>query len=758
MSVKQFLLARKDRTEQHFSIDAFVQSYEQVDSAQQGGLSTSDRHFSAALEGFGDVDSQLGEEIQDMYQALEGILGTPEVGFENYNTDRGADSHRIRENQTVAALLTQAALANPRQWRASAAKMAVSTESSDPNVINVSPMLSGPAGSLMTVSNPREAMENYNEKSQRDFRVVSVGYSLTAARQDAFGEAAYPTVVVNPTEGGVTQNLTYVAVMRDLYHQTSGAIYDTEEVNLVEAFRDPSILEDFSTAAIPVVNEQESNAKYFIEESLEAPVEIETAHGAPLLTAPLRPNVKVDLIGISNRQQLIDGHYLDITDTLDPAMWLNSLRIRTAAGVVRFTVRRMPTAVFQPALQSDTRNANLNFMTEDLLLTPETTTVEGTALGDIPAGYSVRLSVQMSGSVSLSKGTLYLSPSPVEVHRVYDEEGTQLSLTGGAGAALVTALGDLEVVGYTLDARFTNTNRRNRGQLIQTRALQFRYPIPMHAPITLPMSTMDESGPGDVVKFLTAATNVRNSNNAVTRLLNYCAQLREVVGSGITRPKFGEVEGALSAVMRPTYRYASVDVGAAVDTVKSQERFKDVSESILNVVRSMMFTAYRDSNIQAAFQTISGNADERPKAVILTSTDIANYLMHSGDDRTLGAYLKYDIVATNNERMDNKIVVILTREKPVENDILNWGTFYYVPTIVADLPISRNGQISREIAAIPFNLHVNNIPFALEIDVVGLEEAMSLSHFNARLGQSAHEEPGEDGTGGDDDTGGDDNG
>jgi hypothetical protein len=734
MSIKNFLMGKRDRTSAHFNLSAFAKSYEQIDGTQAGQLSVGAEHFSAALEGFGDVDGHLGEEIQGMYRALEDILGDPSVGFEHYNQGRGADADRVASNQITAALLTQAALTNARQWRNNMAKMAVAVESADPNVINVRPMLDGPAGSLMTVSDAKAAMENYNEKSQRDFRVVSVGYSLTAARQDAFGEAAYPTVVVNPTEGGVTQNLTYVAVMRDVYHQTTGALFDTQEVNLVEAFRDPSILEDFSTACIPVVNEQDDNTQYFIPAGLVAPIEVEHPNTGPVRTAPLRPNTKLNLIGISNQQQLLNGHYLDISDTLDSAMWLKSLYVQTGDGVVRFNVRRMPTAVFQPALQSDTRNANLAFMSDDLLITADTTTVEGTALANVPAGWSVRVSVQMSGTVSLSKGSLYLSPSPVEVSRVYDEEGTSLALTGGAVAAMITALGDMAVVGYELDARFTNTNRRNRGQLLQTRALQFRYPIPMHAPITLPMSTMDEAGPGDVVKFLTAATNVRNSANAVTRLLNYCAQLREYVGAGFTRPKFGQVEGALSAVMRPTYRHASLDLRDAVDSIKSQDRFKDVCESILNVIRSMMFTAYRDSNIQAAFQTITGNADERPKAVILTSSDIANYLMHSGDDRALGAYLKYDIVATNNERMDGKIVVILTREKPVENDILNWGTFYYVPTIVADLPISRHGQISREIAAVPFNLHVNNIPFALEIDVEGLEEVMSLSQFNARIG------------------------
>ena len=338
------------------------------------------------------------------------------------------------------------------------------------------------------------------------------------------------------------------------------------------------------------------------------------------------------------------------------------------------------------------------------------------------------------GSVSLSKGDTWINATPVVIEDIFDDAGQKLDKSAGDAKTVADAFGDMTVLGYDLDARFTNSNRRERGQLVQTRTLQFRYPIPMHSPITLPMSTMDESGPGDVVKTLTVATNIRNSNNAVTRLLNYLAQLREVVRSGYDRPKFGAVEGALSAMIRPTYRSGTLDLEQAIDTVRSKDRWEDVCETILNTIKSLLFPAYRDSNIEAAFQTVTGNADERPKFIIATDKEIAHYLMRVGDDRTLGSYLKYDIVSTNNERFDGKIVIVPTRENPVENDILNFGQFYYVPTIIADLPISRNGQISREIAAVPFNLHVNNIPFAIEIDVVGLDKVMGSSQYNSLPG------------------------
>jgi hypothetical protein len=180
--------------------------------------------------------------------------------------------------------------------------------------------------------------------------------------------------------------------------------------------------------------------------------------------------------------------------------------------------------------------------------------------------------------------------------------------------------------------------------------------------------------------------------------------------------------------MRPTYRYGKLHLPDVIDSMKSQDRWNDVCSAILNFVKGILFPAYRDSNIEAAFRVISGNQDERPLFIFATDKEIGNYLMTQGDDRTLGPVLKYDIVTTNNELFDGKLVVLPTRERPQENDILSWGQFFYVSTIIADLPISRTGtQVTREIAAVPFNLHVNNIPFAIEIDITGFDEVMGKS-------------------------------
>lgn len=658
------------------------------------------------------------------------------LGFESYISQ----DPRVAENQLTAAFLGTIAASNPDAYIKAlrgVSKLIPSTES----IKTIEHSFSGPAGALQVFDAEGAktmGLENYNEKSQRDFRVVTVGYNLAASRQDEFSERIYPTTVINPIEGGVVQVLPYIAVMKDVHHAVNGARWKNEEVNMVEAYRDPSILDDNATDLIPAIDPAGTNAHFFVDPTLIPPETLINEQNLSIETAPLKPGIKIDLIGNSNANLLIDAGMLEVSDTIDPAGRLKALYVKFQGKVVKFKVDRMPRAVFQPDLIGDTRGARIDFFTDDLSVSSVTRTIDGTqtaAMQELESReWVLRLSVDFTGNISTSRGDSRFNLGTAEVAQILNSDRRPIDTKAGVGKVLVDSIDDLEVVGFDLQTRFTNTNRRQRGHLLQTRALQFRHPIPMHAPVTLPLSTMEEEGPGEVVKALTVNTNIRNSNNAVKTLLNYLAQLKELTGNGFNRPVINVYEGALAAVMRPTYYYGKMHLPDMIDTLKSKDRWDDVCAAILNKVKGVLFPAYRNSNIEAAFRVISGNQDERPMFLFCSDKEIANYLMTKGDDRTLGAYLEYDIVSTNNELFDGKLVVVPTRKTPAENDILSFGQFFYVSTIIADLPISRGGhQISREIAAIPFNLHINNIPFALEFDVSGFEEVMGHSQWNKPL-------------------------
>lgn len=725
-----------------FSLEGFVEALSENLAGHSSMVTPAkDLVKTVGLESFGEVSADDRKSAQQMFKTLDTLLKN--TGFEAHfaGLKEGPTAEQIRQgdNRRAAALIAAVGCADETAYIKALRKISQERVSNEENVFNVVHNFEGPHGSLPVFKNG-VGLENYNEKSQRDYRVVTVAYNLGSPVQDEFAERVYPTTIVNPIEGGVVQILPYISIMKDVSHQVSGTKLENQEVNMVEAYRDPSILDDSSTLLIPAIAPDNSNVQFFADPALLPPTTIVNDQNLSITTAPLKPGIKIDLMGNSNANLLINKGQLDIGDTIDPAGRLKFLYVQFDEGkVLKFKVDRMPTSVLQASLVGDTRDAQLIFRTEDLAVNGDKKTVDDATtaiIQDLGARkWTLRLSCTFTGHISLSKGDSRFSDGGIEVDEILDENKRRVDLKSGQGKVIADALNAvLKVVGYDLDLRFTNTNRRQRGHLLQTRAVQFRHPIPMHAPVTLLRSTMDNEGPGEVVKALTVNTNLRNSNNAVTRLLNYAAQLRETTNQGYDRPKFGAVEGALSIMMRPTYRYGKLHLPDVIDTLTSKDRWQDVCSAILNFVKGMLFPAYRDSNIEAAFRVISGNQEERPMFLFLADKEISNYLMTQGDDRTLGAVLEYDLVCTNNELWDGKLMVIPTRKNPQENDILSFGQFYYVPTIIADLPIARTGtQISQEIAAVPFNLHVNNIPFVIEIDVTGFQEVMGESRWNKPL-------------------------
>ncbi len=734
--LKTALAARLGAHSQVFNATAFVNDLaataKQADSLVQAGgfesyeVAVSADHLSSFVELAGQFKDKLDEMgFEDYLSAKLDNSGIADAGMKA----------RVSNNVIMSATMAAAAARNEQGYRMGLRSLSA-VPASNENTIVYNPVMAGPHGTVSTV--PAGGFENYNEKSQRDFRVVSIGYQLEAAKQDHFSETIYPTTVVDAQEGGVVQNVTIPKIIKNSVHKVSGAVFNTEEVNIVEAYRDHTVLNNDVTSIYPIVDPDGENADIFVDDADVGPMNIVVPPGETLTTKPLVFGREIDLIGNSNRNQLIGAQLLGIDDTLDSAMHLKNVYVRLgetgAEQVVKFNTQRLPTSVFTPALTQDSRDANLNFRTTHLILNKDSKTVTGTAQAALTEianrEWTVHLAIRVNGTYSLSLGNGSLDATGLEVKAVYSNDGASLDLTTGDVADMIDLLGDLVAVGYDLDVRFTNTNRRERGDLIQTRTIQFRYPIPMHSPITLPLSTMDVGGPGEVVKVLSVATNIRNSNNAVTRMLNYLSTLRAVLEGNWHKPETNRIEGALGSFIRPQYRHVMLDLQTKIDTIRSKDRWDDVCSTIMNTIRSVLFEMYRDSNIEAAFQTVSGNNDEKPKFILATDVELANYLMTRGDNRTLGAYLKYDVVATKDERFDGKIVVLPTAERAVEGSILNWGQFHYVPTIIADLNISRFGSVSREIAAVPFNLHVNNIPFALEIDVSGLKEVMGESLYN----------------------------
>lgn len=702
---------------------------------QRDGLSGG---LNVGFESFSDATPEVRDSV--LHAMRETQTTVESIGFEAYvnaqlgsNQDASINStatlnrDRIISNMKSAAGLIAAA-GNADNSTYSSYRQALRNQATPRQntefTISVEHHLDGPYGAIPTVS-----AENYDEKPTNGYRVLSIIYNLNAARQDLFGETLYPTYVVNPTEGGIIQTITVSNVSVWRSHERGGDAYRTGEVNIVDAYRDPSILEDRATHVIPTVLEDSERSRANFVDPAVVPYGTANFRGQAVATGIYKFGREIDIIGQSQYATSSATDRPDFTDTLDPALGLSELFYKFGDKVVRFVVNGLPTARVQGSQNSDTRDFVLNFRNSSIVITNQVRALDGSvvpAFAKLADGQALRLTLVVNGSGSLSDGNIELSPGQVRVEALVGQNGQSVSTASGIGAEIARSVVEAQPVGYLLDARLTNKNRREPGQVIHTRQINYQHPIPLGTPITSVVSTLDDRNKEQLIKGLLDATNMRNSQNAVRTLLNFAAGLRQTAAANThaTARQNGS-EGILARVIRPSYRYASIDLRQNINSIRAKDRQDDVSETILSVIKSLFFQVYRESNIEAAFRVISGNLEERPKAIIATDNEIAHYLLTKGDNRTLGAYVKYDIVATTNRDFDHKIIVVPTRENPVEGDILSFGTFAYIPSFVADLPIPRAGGINLEIAAFPYNLHINNIPVLVEIDIIGLAEAVA---------------------------------
>lgn len=593
-----------------------------------------------------------------------------------------------------------------------------------------------PSGSDVFDARMKPALEAYDEKENKNAVVYSVAYNMQAARQDEFGEAFFPTVVVTPDQVGFTISIRLIQVYNEVRRQITGAVDKFEKKNIIQAVIDPTILRNDQTKIVPVFrDESKSN---FVAEAL-LPSRNVLLEGETITTSALAVGKKFSLLAISQTDALLETGLQDTTDSIDTAVALEALYVKvpgaTAADdrVVKFNTLRLPTATFTYSVQGNYRLMTLNFTTESLLINGATKDVANAAVSKfapITAGnYSVRLGVQVSGSVNLELADTTAFASEVVVVRVSDADGNELPLGSGPGATIAALFDGVSVVGYELDARRTNLNRRMRGQLLDTTFYNQVYAVPLRSPITIPRPlTLGDANDSSDLAALITATHIRTSNAAVEELLRVQDLLREFVNNADSVSETPEILGVARFLVKPYFAEKTIDMATAIDSIKSHERAADIQAVLVNELRDLAYRMYRDSGYKAAADALAGGVAQVPTVVIGADPVIARYLTVAGDLRTLGDGFNVKIVSTLNKRMTGKIVMSFgefgTGKEGVPNP-MHFGNMAWKPEVTLVLPLHRNGANSKELTVQPSFLHVTNLPVMAVINVEGISDVVS---------------------------------
>lgn len=587
------------------------------------------------------------------------------------------------------------------------------------------------------LENRRAAMEAYDEQSTSTTVAFSIAYNLAAARQDEFGEALFPTVVIPPDQAGMMMTIDLVMLQNDAKRQTTGAVEDFRRANVIRALTYPTLLQNDTTNIVPVFRDGENNDK-FVDEALIAPLQIEMDNGEKITTSPLAMGVEFDILGLSQTDALLKAGVMDVTDSVDPGVSLKELflKVTNADGsdtdVIRFNVADLPLTNFNYAVQGNYKDMVLNFDTSILTINKDTKQQDGSSaslLAPIVTGqYEVRLGITVSGKMNVQFGTTTAFTNKLSVVSVR-QNNVNLDTKSGAGKTIADIFKGAEFVGYTLDAKRSNMNRRQRGQLVDTTTYRQYYKLPLLAPITVPRPhSAGEANDARDLNALIFTTHVRTSNAAVDKLLATADVLKAVVGTQARAGDSIEILGLARWLVDPQWDYRTYNAPTVTDSIKSHERAADIQASLVNMIRDMAYEMYQNSGYKPAADSQNGGMSAPPTVIIATDQEIARYLTVTGDLRTLGDHFPVKIVSTTNIKMRGKIFVTFgdftTAEAGVPN-VLHFGTMQYRPELTVVLPTARDGSYSKEITVSPSFRHHVNLPVLGQIDVSGISDVVN---------------------------------
>jgi hypothetical protein len=678
-------------------------------SGQAAFASKADAGRFVAMEGISDVDlGNLQRATSDLKSTLSSVLT---AAGEHIKVGSVA-----MESAQVAAMLS----ADPT----AVVNHKVVQPKSTPNDVYI------PARS--EVPRMREAMEAYDEKENRNAAVYSVAYNMMASRQSEFGEALFPTVVVDPSQVGYTVSIQLVQVNNEVRRNINGNVDQFNRKNIVHAVRDPSILANSVTKVVPVfrTGANDSSDK-FVDDAL-MPAKTVDLNGEAVMTSALAFNTPLSLIGLSQTDALLAAGVMDSTDALDSALALQALYVRLDGAtdeVISFNVRKAPRAVFNHTVQGNYRQMQLNFTTKSLKVDKDKKKYDGAAstiLAPVVSGdYTVQLGVSVNGEVNLETGELQLLASKVIVVSVTDSAGVVHTPDSAPVAAIVALFNGAQAVGFDLDARRTNSNRRQRGQLLDVTQYNQHYAVPLLSPITTPrpLGQGDQTDASDLAALITA-TRIRTDNDAVRALLDADALLGEFVKGNEQIGDTPEVMGVARFITTPYYESKDFDAAVVTNSTKSSEKDADIQGALVSLLRNMAFRMYTDSGYKAAADALSGGNAPTPTIVIATDPVIARYLNIFGDIRLLGDSFNVKVVSTLNIQMRGKLFMTFGAYEGTEGapNPLHFGNMAWKPELVLVLPLHRNGGNSKELTVQPSYEHIVNLPILARVDVTGLTE------------------------------------
>lgn len=672
-----------------------------------------------SLEGYNSIqESDLDQTVSSLKTTLSNVLGKESAKY-NFAQEAAALGGAVLSGAPLRALSSRVATFEQLKGSAPEGTVVVGHHGM-PDVIEKRPV----------------SLEAFDNRENRNVAAYGMMYNLQAARQDEFGEAFFPTVTITPDNLGFMTSIKLIYVYDEVKRNVNGALDQFNRRNVLRALVDPSILRDDQTKVIPIYRTgtpATDSSQNFATGIAAYDIEIDKKTQQ---TAPLAFGKKFSLLGISQTDAILAAGQMDQTDALDPSIRLGAFYIRFGTAGSYFYVKvdasKLPFSEFNAAPQGNTKLMQLNFSNDTILIKSGMKDVTGATIAALDTALTtneVQLSVGISGKIVLDTSDTEMMAFPVSINKVTTAEGVVLSTASGAGATIKTLMDTAVLVGYDLLAQRTNSNRRNRGQLIDTQVINQLYTVPLRSPISALRPVMDsDANDSSTIASLVTTTYARISNEAVRTLLEARDFLKAFVPNAQSVTETPEYLGVARHLVKAAFIEEPLNVLEKIDSLKSSDRADDVQALLVNKLRDIAARLYNNSYMKIAADSVYEGQAPKPVVIIGTDPYIARYLQVNGDLRTLGDLFECKIVTTQNLNVAGKIFIAFGMNESWTSGTpnpLHFGNMAWKPEIVVAAPSWREGITAMEMTVTPCFRHIINTPVLGVVEVTGIEDIIA---------------------------------
>lgn len=669
--------------------------------------------MSYSLESMTESDLAVSETEQN---SAEEIL-KEEIGEQVWNEE-------LEQGQRDAGIIVMAASGDTEKYHAAATDTSSGVnEQLDPSSVDVQNV----------------SQESYDAREIERMLPVSVAFNVGAARQDDAMEAVWPTISLTADQAGLNLEVVRNMVHNQFIHNTQGAAGKElfGQRNLVHALIDSSILKNQATEIVPVYN---TEAKVFDEQVgiIERTIDNVTVDSGALLF-----NQSFNLIGVGSGSMTDPFGARDMTDTIDSLVRLNDVYLEITddashTSIVPVNVLDLKLTQFQKSQEGNDRDVTLSWVTHSVTINGNQLDKSGQLAEALEAfrtspydKFVIRLKMSAGGRLNLADGNGELNSGNVSIDGFYKQvirqDGSQdlVPVTDSAEVLAAKAkITSLKLRSYTLDARYANLNRRERGLLVRQDTRNARYTIPLQPPITA-LKPVTDTKSGYAVDSAIQATRVTNTTAGVAELMRMDSFLSRYQNSASFMDENNDTIGIGAYMIRPYYEHKIVDMTKLINNINSHTLAQDISTHLTLLIRDSFAKAMMISGWMAAQQCSGSGTKEKPTAVIVTDPRTAQYLFVQGDTRLLGDSFNAKPVVSQFLEFRDTIFIVPRRETSVNKpDGLNFGNMFWLPELITNLPIARGGQISNEFTVQTRRRHICHCPILIRIDLKDMNKVI----------------------------------